>query len=146
MGSPTVVNDTSTPGAYVDLALHEPTAREVASALLHGAARVRTRTDAPHGGRTVEDALVADPARPRARDVAVEPRDERSARIGDRFQRALEEGDLPPDADPDLLAQYLITVSDGIAVQAGDGLDADELHQVADVAVQAWASPWSDRR
>ncbi|MGW2965206.1 hypothetical protein ACWDGI_43140 [Streptomyces sp. NPDC001220] len=50
-----------------------------------------------------------------------------------RFQRAVDEGDLPADADPGLLARYLMTVANGIAVQAAEDvrvalrdLDTDE--------------------
>lgn len=112
------------PGTPVDPTLQEPTAREVAVAYLHQAGRVGARAAAHPGCRTIRGAPAADAT------VA--------ARIRERFRRAHDGGDLPPDADPDLLAQYLMTVSDGIAVQAGDGLDTDALHQVADLALQAW--------
>lgn len=55
-----------------------------------------------------------------------------------RFRRAVDEGDLPQDADPDLLARYLMTVANGIAVQAAGGAAAAELQRVADAALRNW--------
>ncbi|MEV4454109.1 TetR/AcrR family transcriptional regulator, partial [Streptomyces mirabilis] len=54
------------------------------------------------------------------------------------FRQAVDEGDLPPDADPELLARYLMTVANGIAVQAAGGTTRDELQQVADMALRSW--------
>lgn len=128
------------PGAYTAEALTEPTAREVATAYLHGTVRMTTQPDGPHGCLTVQGALAASPAGQPARELAAEVRNEAVARIGERLQRARVEGDLPPDADPGLLARYLMTVSNGIAVQASGGVGADELHRVADAALVIWPS------
>lgn len=128
------------PGAVVDRALQQPTAREVASAYLHGAVRVGARTDARRRP-TRPGVLAASPARrPPAHASVVAPRDEAVTHIADRLQRAHAEGDLPPHADPGLLARYLVTVSSGLAVQAGGGVGSEELHRVADVALQALKS------
>lgn len=128
------------PGAYTAEALDEPTARAVASAFLHGTVRMTTQPDQPHGCLTVQGALAASPAGQNARDLATEVRDQAVARITERLQRARDEGDLPADADPGLLARYLMTVSNGIAVQAAGGVGSDELHDVADAALVVWPS------
>lgn len=120
------------PRASLEFALHEPTAREVASAYLHGAVRVGPRSDAPHGGPSLAASHEKQP------EGEIEPEENGVARIGERLQHAKEAGDLPRDADPHLLARYLMTLSDGIAVEADSGAGADELHVVADIALQAW--------
>lgn len=125
-------------GTVVDRALQQPTAREVASAYLHGAVRVGTRSDARHRRPTSQGAVAASPARrPPDRASVVAPREEAVIHIADRLQRAHEEGDLPLRADPGLLARFLVTVLSGLAVQAGGGSGRAELHSVADVALRA---------
>lgn len=125
-------------GAVVDRALQQATAHEVASAYLHGAVRAGGRSDARHGRPTNRGASAASPARrPPAHASAIAPREEAVTNIAARLQRAHEDGDLPPHADPGLLARFLVTVSSGFAVEEGGGAGRAELHRVADVALGA---------
>ena len=55
-----------------------------------------------------------------------------------RFEKARTQGDLPKSANPEALARYLMTVSNGICVQAASGASAEELHEVAAMALMAW--------
>jgi hypothetical protein len=57
-----------------------------------------------------------------------------------RFEQARKQDDLPKSANPEALARYLMTVSNGICVQAASGASADELHEVATMALMAWPS------
>jgi len=72
------------------------------------------------------------------RDALTAWRNEGMSRLRERFQCALDEGDLTPDTDPTLLARYVMTVSNGIAVQAASGAARDDLQQVADAALRCW--------
>ncbi|GLV76990.1 hypothetical protein Shyhy02_49900 [Streptomyces hygroscopicus subsp. hygroscopicus] len=45
---------------------------------------------------------------------------------------------MPPDSDPGVLARYLMTVANGIAVQAASGATRDDLQRVADAALRSW--------
>jgi hypothetical protein len=124
--------------AHVELALHEPTAREVARTLLQGAVRPVARTGADRSGPVSDGPPSRRPAAQSLLTSAPERRDATLSRVRSRFQRALDDGDLPPDADPGLLARQLVTVSDGIEVQASSGVGAAELQEIADIALQAW--------
>ncbi|MGW3435021.1 TetR/AcrR family transcriptional regulator [Streptomyces melanosporofaciens] len=129
---------TEGPASYAARALREPTARQVATAFLGGSVRATTRPDCPTGCLGVQGSLAAgDPGRP-ARDALIAWRDEAISHLRDRLQRAVDEGDLPPDTDPGLLARYLMTVANGIAVQAVGGATRDDLQQVADMALRTW--------
>ncbi|MEV5433775.1 TetR/AcrR family transcriptional regulator [Streptomyces sp. NPDC052701] len=128
------------PASYGARALREPTARQVATAFLEGSVRATTRPGCPAGCLGVQASLAAgDPGRS-ARDALVAWRNEGTAHLRARFRQAVDEGDLPPDTDPGLLARYVMTVANGIAVQAASGATRDELQQVADMALRNWPS------
>ncbi|WP_206505759.1 TetR/AcrR family transcriptional regulator [Streptomyces chrestomyceticus] len=128
------------PASYGARALQEPTARQVATAFLNGSVRTTTQPDCPSGCLGVQASLAAGAPGRNARDALVAWREEGIAQLRDRFRQAVAEGDLPPDADPGLLARYIMTVANGIAVQAAGGATRDDLQQVADMALRAWPS------
>ena len=129
---------TQGPAAYAARALEKPSAREVAAAFLTGSVRTTTRPGYPAGCLGVQGSLAAGESGRAARDALIAWRDDGGTRLRHRFQRAVDEGDLPPGADPELLARYLMTVSNGIAVQATGGATRSELQQVADAALRNW--------
>ncbi|MFF0223150.1 TetR/AcrR family transcriptional regulator [Streptomyces sp. NPDC004629] len=129
---------TEGPASYGARALREPTARQVATAFLDGSVRATTRPGCPTGCLGVQGSLAAgDPGRS-ARDALIAWRNEATSLLRDRFQQAVDEGDLPPGTDPGLLARYVMAVANGIAVQAASGATRDDLQQVADMALQGW--------
>jgi AcrR family transcriptional regulator len=129
---------TEGPASYVARALQEPTASRVATAFLHGSVRATTTPGCPAGCLGVQGSLAAGAAGREARDALATWRDDGVRRLRERFQRAVDEGDLPPDADAGALARYLMTVSNGIAVQAAGGATRDDVQRVADMALHAW--------
>ena len=129
---------TNGPAEYGVRALQEPTARGVATAFLTGSVRASTRPDCPAGCLGVQGSLAAGAAAHDARDALIAWRNEGVSRLRERFQRAVDEGDLPSDTDPALLARYVMTVSNGIAVQAASGATRDDLERVANAALRNW--------
>ncbi|WP_224391239.1 TetR/AcrR family transcriptional regulator [Pseudonocardia sp. ICBG1293] len=128
------------PGSYGSCALEQPTARSVAAAFLHAGVEATTRPDRPAGCLSVQGALAVAPGDRGVRDAASDLRDDVRARLVERFERARDEGDLSASSDPDLLARYVMVVSNGIAVQAAGGAGREELHRVADSALLHWPS------
>jgi AcrR family transcriptional regulator len=129
---------TEGPASYGMRAMAEPTAQAVATAFLNGTVQATTRPDCPSGCLGVQGSLASgDISRP-ARDLLIEWRNNARLRLEERFQRAVDEGDLPQDADAGRLARYVMTVSFGIAVQAASGLSRDDLQDVADTALHNW--------
>jgi AcrR family transcriptional regulator len=128
------------PGAFVANALQQPTARRVASAVLHGCADAYTTPGFPAGCLLVQSALAAGPeGEPARRDLSAR----RESGIGvlrERFERARAEGDLKPGSDPDALARYLTAIGQGISVQAAGGASREDLHRIADQALSTWPS------
>jgi AcrR family transcriptional regulator len=126
------------PAAYVLQALSAPTAHEVAQIFLAGSARATTRPGSPAGCLGVQGALAVGASGAVARDVLSDWRAHGQVLLRDRFRRAVTEGDLPADADADLIARLVMTVGNGIAVQAAGGATCDQLQRVADAALRHW--------
>lgn len=55
-----------------------------------------------------------------------------------RIGRAADDGQLVPGADVDILAAYVITVMQGLAVQARDGCTREKAHAIIDHAMAGW--------
>jgi hypothetical protein len=70
--------------------------------------------------------------------VLTEWREGGQQQLCDRYQQAVDDGDLPAGADPDLIARYVMTVANGIAVQAAGGATREQLQLVADAALLSW--------
>jgi AcrR family transcriptional regulator len=129
---------TEGPSAYLPRALEEPTALAAATAILAGVIRTTTRPAQPNGCLGVQSALAVSDAGREVRDLLVAWRDDGYTLIRERFQRAVDDGDLPPETDPGLLARYLTALGYGIAVQAASGVGRDELQEMADAALRNW--------
>ena len=126
------------PSAYLHRALDEPTALGVASAILARTILTTTRPDNPHGCLGVQGALATSDSGRQVRDLLAAWRDDTWTLVRDRFARAVDDGDLPPEVDPGLLARLLTTVAYGISVQAASGVDQEELRTIADAILRQW--------
>ena len=115
------------PGDYLVDALAQPTAREVAEAMVHGAAQ--TVSGEIPGCLTVGRA----PGLAEVREATVH-------QLAERFDGAVADGELL-GVDPMLLARWVLVVCQGIAVQARSGATREELQAVADLALAGWPVP-----
>lgn len=129
---------TEGPSAYLARALEEPTALGVATAILAGVVRTTTRPAHPHGCLGVQGALATGDSGHAVRELLAAWRNNGCTRLRERFQRAVDDGNLPPEADPGVLARYVTTLAFGIAVQAASGVGRDELQGMADAALHNW--------
>jgi AcrR family transcriptional regulator len=125
---------------YIPEALALPTSYEVAAHVLHKAVELNTRYPGRMGCLGINGALAgSDEAEP-VRQALVEFRAAGQARLRERFERAKAEGDLPGTAKAEALAAFVMTVTQGIAVQAKAGLSRDILKTVAEQALSTWPS------
>jgi AcrR family transcriptional regulator len=123
---------------YIPEALELPTAREVASHMLHKAVELNTRYPDRTGCLGINGAMAgSDDAEP-VRRALVEFRAAGQERLRERFDRAKAEGDLPKTAQPAALAAFVMTMTQGIAVQAKAGASRELLETVAEQALAAW--------
>lgn len=123
---------------FIPKAIAQPTSREVAARLLHGAAELNTR-HCDHRGCLGINGLLAgsDDAEP-VRQALIDFRAAGETQLRERFERAKAEGDLPPAAKPATLAAFVMAVTHGMAVQAKAGFSREMLEAVAETALAAW--------
>jgi AcrR family transcriptional regulator len=122
---------------YVRDALKEPTARRVIERMMQGVVDLVTNPGNPSSCLVAQSLLAfADPDDPLHQEL-VERRAADEIAIRDRFERAISEGDLPPDADAAALARFVLTVNAGLSVQAASGASRTELLQIVQTALQA---------
>ncbi|WP_280308641.1 TetR/AcrR family transcriptional regulator [Nocardia abscessus] len=128
------------PGHYVAEALELPSARAVAAAFLRGAIELTTGHDSP-GCLSVRSVQACGPEAEHSRKSAVAIHLAGEAALRRRLEQARADGDLPEDSKPADLARYLMTISDGIAVQAAAGAKPSHLRRTVDLALRSWPQP-----
>ena len=126
------------PATYMTDALKEATARGVAEKVMRGSIDLVTHPNYPGGCLLVQGAMSASPQGIPIRQTLSGVRAGGEARIRERFEQAIAEGDLPPTADAAKLARFVMTMNCGFAVQAAGGATRSQLEEVAEIAMQCW--------
>ena len=124
------------PSSYALESLGQPTARGVAKHLLYGAINMLTGRGSPSTCLWVRCALSTGDIQLQKEFAA--QRAAGQALLRKRFQRAIQEGDLPADADSTELAQMILTVNYGMTVQASTGATRKDLERIADAVLRDW--------
>ena len=122
----------------LDKILAAPTARATAELYLAKVAEGVTSTDGKHppgcliiqSGQGCGDAAIP--------EMTTRLRAAKELALRERFERARKQGDLPKSADAAVLARYIMTIANGMAMQATTGATEKELRDVAKVAILAW--------
>lgn len=128
----------SRPCSFFLPALEKPTAYQVAEHMLHGAAMNMADSSHPQGCVVVQGALSCSEAAASVKEALINRRVEGEQKLKVRFDQAKTDGDLPPDTDTGVLARYLLTVLQGMAIQANNGACSEQLRQVAQMTLQAF--------
>jgi AcrR family transcriptional regulator len=123
---------------FMDTVLAAPDAQTVARLFLEGVAEFAADTSGlnPPGCLLLQSGLsCADQDIP---DEIARHRAEKETALRERLERAQRESDLPKSANPAALARYLVAMSNGICVQATTGASAEELRDIAMMALGSW--------
>lgn len=123
------------PASYVDRAIAKPTAAEVFRSLMYGVVDLVTDPENSSGCFFVSAALSAGNGSEKQRKELSHRRLDGECLVKKRFQKAIDEGDLPSDADAAALARLTFTYIWGISVQAVGGSEENELRKVAEMAI-----------
>ena len=128
------------PGGFFAAAMAQPTARDIAHMMVHGAADAYTDPASPHGCLLVQGALASgEDAAPIQADLA-HRRDSAVKLLAERFAIAQQDGELP-GVDPLVIARWIYAICQGISIQARSDATREELHAIADQALKAWPAP-----
>ena len=128
------------PARYVQAANLEASARKVVEKLLYGALELMSQPGNPQGCLMVHGALTGGKATSKVRRIMAEHHAQAEDGLRRRLRRAVSEGDLPANADPDTLTRFVVTVIQGMSVQAANGASRAQLEKVARQSLQGWPS------
>lgn len=128
----------SGPACFVREALEQPTARGVVDRYLRGGIDLVTDARNPHGCLMVQAALASGDTADAVRREMVKRRAAGETALRKRFERAIAEGDLPPNTDAADLARYIAVLAYGMAVHAAGGASRDELTKVVERVMRNW--------
>lgn len=123
---------------FMENVLAAPDMHEMAKRYLHGIADFAANTSGknPPGCLLLQSGLSC--GEESIPDELARHRAEKEMALRAKLEEAHKQRELPKNADPASLARYLITVSNGICVQAASGASVQELHDVAELALRAW--------
>ena len=123
--------------AYVERALQAPTARAVAERFLYGAIETVTSSEC-RGCLGVIASVSCQSGDSPIREVVLDRTAAARVAIVERMQRAIAEGDFDQEVDAETITLYLMTVMQGLSVQASAGASAEQLQKVAATTIANW--------
>lgn len=124
--------------AFMGEALQAPTSREVAERLLRGALDMQTSECEPRGCLRVISSVACGAEAESIRAEVLTRRASSHQALLDRFQRAKDEGDLPPNVEAEALANYLSALLQGMSIQAGAGASRKQLEDLVETGLAMW--------
>lgn len=128
------------PASYLVTYLNEPTASAVIEQMLYKSADAVTSECYPHGCLGLNGALgCSKEAEPIKNELAAR-RKANEAMLRERLERAKAEGDWPWKSTPARMAKYVMTLTQGIAVQAADGASREELYDIVKTSFSTLAA------
>lgn len=118
-------------------ALEEETPRKIAEKFLYTTARLHTSSDTPKGCFETNGALACSEASEEIRLELIKGRVEQRARLRKRFDATRSKGPVIGGSS-DAAALFVVTLVQGMAVQAKAGASRQELERFIDMALEAW--------
>jgi AcrR family transcriptional regulator len=106
--------------------------------LFEATAEEFTRGDHPLGCMISLAGTHCSPGMKNIRDMMSEHRAFSESAMADRIRKGVANGDVPEDADCDMLAAYYSAVARGLAVQARDGASREKLAEIGRLAMRVW--------
>lgn len=118
-------------------AIEQPSAKAVVESIFRGTAKVLTLNPVSTGCLGVNGAVACSDECESIRVELVSRRTKGEIALRDRLKRAKSDGDLQFDMSPDDLSRYVMTVTQGMSIQAKAGATKKQLDRVGQLALQA---------
>ena len=127
-------------GQWFFAILNDPSidTRTAFARLFEATAEEFTRGDHPLGCMIALAGTHCPPGLSNIRDMMAEHRAFSESAMAARIKKGVASGDVPDDADCDMLAAYYSAVARGLAVQARDGAAREKLSEIGRLAMRAW--------
>lgn len=122
---------------FMQQSLRAPTARAVIESMLRLNAKMLTAKCHPSGCLGINGAIAGSEECESVRNELVRRRKASEHALYERLKRAEAEGDLPAGCSAEALARFVMTISQGMAIQAKSGASQKQLNQVIDLALGA---------
>src|SRR6202166_4972365 len=113
--------------------------------LFESTAEEFTRGDHPPGCMISLAGTHCPPGMSNIRNMMAEHRAFSESAMAARIRKGVANGEVPEDADCDMLAAYCSAVARGLAVQARDGASREKLAQIGRLAMSAWPAAKTGR-
>lgn len=123
---------------FFPAALEQPTSRKVVEHMLRNAAELHTRYADRRGCLGIHGALAGSDDIVPVQTALIDARAGAETALRLRLEQAQQMGDLPENANPAVLAAFVLTVLHGMAVQAKAGFSRATLEAVAEQALSTW--------
>lgn len=123
---------------FIRACAEEPTAVGAAARILHESADRFTADEQPAGCLTTSAAMSGGAGTFDVRSAVARRQRANAQVLQDRIEAAIQAGQLPSDAQPGILADFIMTLWHGLSAAAGTGVTRSTLHEVVDVAMAAW--------
>lgn len=123
---------------FFPAALEQPTSRKVVEHMLRDAAELHTRYADRRGCLGIHGALAGSDDIAPVQMALIDARAGAETSLRFRLEQAQQTGDLPENANPAVLAAFVLTVLHGMAVQAKAGFSRATLEAVAEQALSTW--------
>ena len=124
--------------AFLDEVFDQPSSRRAITCFLMIFTGAEAPAGTPCGCLMVQGALVCSPDGDAVKDDLLSRRTSKLKQLCERLEQWKATGDLPPETDTDSLGRYVITVANGLVVQANGGARPQELKAVVEQFMQSW--------
>lgn len=114
------------------------TARAGVHAMLRHSARSLSRPGLPHGCMLILGDANTSAQNGGVRQSLCKWRREIHAGLAERLKHGIADGDVPANANIDAIADFYMTVLQGLSLRARDGAAREAMLRVADAAMAAW--------
>src|SRR5277367_5081968 len=127
-------------GQWFSAILNDPSidTKTAFARLFEATAEDFTRGDHPLGCMISLAGTHCSPGMKNIREMMAEHRAFSEGAMAVRIRKGVANGDVPTDADCDMLAAYYSAVARGLAVQARDGASREKLADIGRLAMRAW--------
>jgi AcrR family transcriptional regulator len=132
---------TQASGAHLQACLASSTARQAIEKILRQGVAMVTNPDGPGACFVTQAPIDRRDASEETRHFVACKRGEVQLALERRFERAIEEGELPRSVSAADLAGFYSVIIQGLALQGQHGGTREQLLRVADVAMQWWPEP-----